>query len=131
MPDSAMANELHKVLDSVSAVEPSELIHCSLCQHPVSAAQFRIRINGDYQHRFSNPSQQVFDVVCLQMAPGVAIRGDATSEHTWFQGFTWQFGHCEQCGEHLGWYYQGSSTAPSTTTPSFFALISARLKEAR
>lgn len=131
MPDSAIATELHKVLDTVADIEPGELIHCSLCQHPVSAAQFRIRINGDYQHRFSNPSQQVFDVVCFQMAPGVAIRGEATRQHTWFQGFSWQFGHCEQCGEHLGWYYQGSPTEPSTATPSFFALISSKLRDAR
>lgn len=127
MADSATATHLHRLLDAVSDVDPRELIHCNLCQHPISAAQFRVRINGEFQHRFTNPSQQIFDVSCFQQAPGIAIGGEPTTFYSWFHGFSWQFGHCEYCGEHLGWYYESPDPAGAGARQSFYALISAKL----
>lgn len=117
-----LISELLPDLDELSDFEKAELLHCRHCQRAITAENFRIQINGAHQHRFSNPSQQVYDVCCFQWAPGSSIYGEATRQHSWFADYRWQFAHCEECAAHLGWYYEHDRH-------SFFALIPRSLQD--
>ena len=43
--------------------------------------------------------------------------GLATEEYCWFEGYTWQYASCSDCGEHLGWFYQSGENS------QFYGLI--------
>lgn len=47
--------------------------------------------------------------------------GISTVEHSWFPGYAWQFSHCQNCGEHLGWYFDNAGD------DSFFGLINNKI----
>jgi hypothetical protein len=48
--------------------------------------------------------------------------GMPTLEHTWFPGHAWSYCVCNNCGQHLGWYYDGQSV--------FVGLIKGRILRA-
>jgi len=53
--------------------------------------------------------------------PGSILSGEATQEHSWVAGYSWQFSHCQGGGEHLGWYFQNQ------LNESFFGLVADKI----
>lgn len=104
------------LLDIPDDLDQRELLHCRSCRQAITAERFRIQVDGAHQHRFLNPSAQVYDVCCFQWAPGAVISGRPTTEFSWFADYLWQYALCEQCKTHLGWFYDDGSDA-------FFGLI--------
>lgn len=112
---------VHDALFQVQGSEPSELISCLNCHQAITATSYRIRIHDQHHHRFVNPGGVIYDVCCFHSAPGTIISGEPTSQYCWFQGYRWQYAHCEHCTEQLGWYYENDHRE------SFFALIPSSL----
>ncbi|POP53791.1 cereblon family protein [Zhongshania marina] len=112
---------VHDVLFQLEDSEPSELISCLNCRQAITATNFRTRINDQHHHRFVNPGGIIFDVCCFHSAPGTIINGEATAQYCWFQGYRWQYAHCEHCADQLGWYYENDRNE------AFFALIPSAL----
>ncbi len=106
----------HWVAD-LNEAEPEDYLYCSECRNPISYENARVRLNGSHLHRFVNPAAVVYEVCCFASAPGADICGEASPQHSWFSGFSWQYAHCSDCGAHLGWYYE------NTSAECFFALI--------
>ena len=96
-------------------------ILCKICQYPITTADHKISVQSYHQHIFVNPRGLVFEIGCFAVAQGCTIQGQATSEHTWFENFSWQYALCDNCYQHLGWFYQ----APNSFT--FYGLIVNRL----
>jgi hypothetical protein len=113
---------VHDVLLQVHEADQHQLIYCQDCQRPVTAENYRVQVQGEHQHHFVNPDGVVFELSCFQAAPGLIIAGKATDHYCWFQGFKWQYAHCEYCTTQLGWYYENA------LSESFFALISGYLR---
>jgi len=113
---------VHDVLFQLEDSEPSELISCLNCRQAITANNYRTRINDQHHHRFVNPDGVIYDVCCFHSAPGTIINGGATAQYCWFQGYRWQYAHCEHCAEQLGWYYENDRL------DSFFALIPSSLR---
>lgn len=76
---------------------------CADCGHTITRESERIDANGAHEHGFINPSGLSFHIACYRQAPGCALVGEATEEHSWFPGHAWRIGLCGQCGTHLGW----------------------------
>ena len=120
MSTETVASLLAELLDT-PRLEPSALLYCRCCGQAITANPYRIRIDGEHQHRFINPAAAIFDVCCFQRAPGASVCGEASAEYSWFRGFDWQYARCEECDTHLGWYYHSQSLEGRTL--AFFGLI--------
>ncbi len=83
------------------------LLLCASCQAPITWVAARTEVNGDHLHSFFNPHGIIFHIGCFSEAPGCAPASLASSEFTWFPGFSWRVAHCGRCNEHLGWSFQG------------------------
>lgn len=102
--------------------EAEEKFYCARCGRLITEGRFRIAVDGAHEHSRFNPVGLRFVVVLFKEAPGIVITGRATSEFTWFSGYTWEISVCGGCRTHLGWRYRGADR-PKV----FFGLIRDRL----
>ena len=101
---------------------PIEAIYCRACGRVVTSRDRKIEVQGSHTHTFFNPAGIVFELGCYSLAPGCQRAGVATSNFTWFAGYSWRYALCRQCRGHLGWFF-------ATAGNSFFGLIPANLIE--
>ena len=95
---------------------------CAWCHHRVANDKDRFPYNGKDEFTFRNPGGIRFEIITFARTPGCREAGTPTSAHTWFPGYAWSFCLCDNCGQHLGWYY--------TSTIEFAGLIITRIVRA-
>ena len=108
-----------------TASDSEEAILCRQCHQVVTKPSERIRIQGAHQHTFANPHGIVFQIGCFRSVQGCGYVGPATSEWSWFKGYSWRILVCRMCLTHLGWLYISSSHE------SFGGLILDRIIESK
>ena len=84
---------------------PRHGIRCSQCETLITDADQKFDKNGSHRHTRTNPAQQTFNIGCFREAPGCIYVGAATSDHTWFLGYSWRIAICNSCKRHLGWIF--------------------------
>lgn len=84
-------------------------LFCAACRLPVTDQGQRIAMLGAHAHSCINPHGLTFHIGCFREAPGCAVAGEATTEHTWFPGYAWRIAACARCGTHLGWKFEGGN----------------------
>ena len=109
-------------IESILGMASSKRLICRVCRSPVTADENRIEIEGSHVHHRTNPAGVDFEFGCFDVASGTVSIGEATAEHTWFEGHTWRYSTCMFCGEHLGWLFEGEGSR-------FYGLILERLEE--
>ena len=82
-----------------------EYILCRQCNHPVTRPVDRIEKDGTHRHTFANPHGIVYEIGCFRSAIGCGYTGPATTEFTWFKGYSWRIAICRACLTHLGWIF--------------------------
>jgi hypothetical protein len=90
---------------------------CAYCGTIITSEHERVERDGAFSHTFTNPAGIVFGIGCFGQAPGCALAGEYTRDHTWFRGYGWCYALCAGCASHLGWHYEGTGRDP------FFGLI--------
>lgn len=103
-------------------LKENNLILCRNCGNTITSIENMITVNDRHKHTFINPAGYTYQIGCFSAADGCIVYGDPTPEHSWFNGFSWNYAICSQCINHIGWYYQGRNE-------SFFGLILDRLVE--
>ncbi len=104
--------ELLSIEPEPDIIEESKREHeilCKFCSNNITSPKESIEINGKYNHTFSNPAGNIFQIGCFLSAKGCINFGEPTSEFTWFSGFTWCYAICSTCFSHLGWFYESSN----------------------
>ena len=96
---------------------------CAWCHNRVASEKDRFPYNGKDEFTFSNPEGIRFAIITFARTLGCRNTGTPALEHTWFPGYAWSYCLCDQCGQHLGWYYSGKT--------EFAGLIIARIARAR
>lgn len=91
-------------------------IICRNCGNTITTSDSIVSVNGNHRHTFINPAGMTFQIVCFSSADGCIVYGDPTLEHTWFEGFIWNYCICSRCHIHLGWFYRNDDD-------TFFGLI--------
>jgi len=109
------------ITERPSETEAERLYFCAYCGRIITSERERVERDGGFTHTFTNPGGLVFAIGCFGDAPGCAVTGDYTREHTWFHGYQWCCAFCTGCASHLGWHYQGRRHEP------FYGLILERL----
>lgn len=97
-------------------------ILCKVCGHPITSTHYKIEVNAQHQHLFSNPVGLFYEIGCFSKANGCINKGSPTLEYTWFTGYAWRFAFCSNCFMHLGWFYQSEHN-------HFYGLIRENLEE--
>ena len=95
---------------------------CAWCQNRVASEKDRFAHNGKGECTFRNPEGIRFEIITFSRTLGCKESGVPTLEHTWFPGYAWSYCQCDDCGQHLGWYYAGQQ--------EFAGLIIARIVRA-
>lgn len=99
-------------------------LHCIHCGSAVTSSDRILEIAGRFRHVFVNPAGMRCELLTLLSCPGASLVGEATLDHTWFEGYRWRLALCQNCGMHLGWHYE----ALSNTIPlDFWGLLLAHL----
>jgi hypothetical protein len=101
-------------------IEQEKAIVCRNCRHPITSTETLRSIDGSRTHTFFNPAGIIFELICFSHAPGCAVYGAASTDFSWFSGFTWRVALCGNCHIHLGWFFESGDA-------SFFGLIIKKL----
>jgi hypothetical protein len=80
---------------------------CAWCHNRVASEKDRFPYNGKDEFTFRNPEGIRFEIITFSRTLGCKEAGVPTLEHTWFSGHAWSYCQCDDCGQHLGWYYAG------------------------
>ena len=80
---------------------------CAWCLNRIAVDQDRFKYEGKDHFAFSNPDGITFRIITFSKTLGCSEAGVPTLEHTWFPGHAWSFCQCDQCNQHLGWFYAG------------------------
>jgi hypothetical protein len=118
---SGMDVPITDVSDKTGLSGKANKLVCHICVSRITDAAERTSIEGRNTHCRTNPAGFTYTFDCYINAPGCAVFGSPSREHTWFVNHTWQLAVCSQCGEHLGWLFKGESR--------FFGLIRGRVVE--
>jgi len=121
--DKAKGSPEEKPLKTESDSE--EAILCRQCHQVLTKPSERISIQGTHRHTFANPHGIVFQIGCFRSVQGCGYVGPATSEWSWFKGYSWRILVCRMCLTHLGWLYT------SAGNESFGGLILDRIIESK
>ena len=113
------SKKIEPVLQRETRAQREPSLHCKLCGHLITTENERTEANGQHLHTCRNPAGFEFTFGCFHQAPGCNAIGKASSEHSWFAGYSWQIAVCAGCGEHLGWLFCGEH--------EFFGLIVGKL----
>ncbi len=97
---------------------------CAQCLHRITDHTAYLELAGGHVHMFTNPGGFSYEIALFEYADCVT-HGPATTEYTWFAGYTWQLALCANCHEHLGWLYRRIGS------PAFFGLIRNRLVDSQ
>jgi hypothetical protein len=100
MLDSFVEDETQ---DNVSDQE--EYIFCRQCRNRITSPAERIEVQGSHRHTFANPHGIVFEIGCFRTVEGCGHAGPASTDFSWFSGFSWRIAVCIQCLTHLGWLF--------------------------
>ena len=80
---------------------------CAWCMNRIAVDCDRFKYEGKDHFAFSNPEGLSFRIITFSRTIGCTEEGVPSLEHTWFPGHVWSFCQCDQCGQHLGWFYAG------------------------
>lgn len=108
-----------------ATADSEEAILCRQCHQVLTTGSERISVHGAHRHTFANPHGIVFEIACFRSVRNCGCVGPATSEWSWFSGFSWRILICWTCLTHLGWLYA------STGNESFSGLILDRIIESK
>jgi len=94
---------------------------CRQCGYQITAPQWQIAVGESHEHVQCNPFGITFVFGCFSEAAGCGVIGAPQDAHSWFPGFFWRIAHCQQCGEHMGWFFAGNRDP-------FFGIILQRIR---
>ncbi|HWQ90997.1 MAG TPA: cereblon family protein [Clostridia bacterium] len=121
MTQKSLETELRKRAKPLLA-EPEGDWLCLWCHNRVANERDRFRYQGKDEFAFTNPDGVHFQIITFSCILGCVRTGTPTLQHTWFPDHSWSYCQCDQCGQHLGWFYSGENT--------FIALIKSRIVRA-
>lgn len=94
----------------VEAMSKEEgIIVCAFCNHHITEPSKQITVNNSFHHVFANPHGLIFEIGCFSDAKGCVASSISSCEFSWFFGFSWKIGDCNECSTHLGWIFSSES----------------------
>ena len=93
-----------------------EGICCAKCHAFITQAKNAIAVEGQHQHRVTNPMGTTFNIGTYSKAE-CKVESETVSEYSWFAGYAWRIIACPECSQHIGWSYEKGRS------PDFYGLI--------
>jgi hypothetical protein len=94
-------------------VEEERRFLCRVCENTITdSSQLFCMRAATVQQVFPNPYGQMRVIMTAKHAQSVAVIGEATSDFTWFAGYSWRVVYCAECRSHLGWLFEANNGRP-------------------
>lgn len=106
-PEKSGTKKFPEPKDKPSVVAEKAIL-CRQCRHTITFPAEETAVNNAHLHTFANPEGIVFEIGCFRNAPGCSYVGPASTEFTWFAGYSWRIAICANCLIHLGWKFLAS-----------------------
>lgn len=103
----------------------AKAFQCSACGGLITHSDRLLPLAGTSRHLFVNPAGVECDFQTFAACEGAVVFGEPTEEHSWFSGYAWRMAFCRQCGQHLGWFYEGVTS--SRRPRGFWGLLVSRV----
>jgi hypothetical protein len=106
-PPIASQASAGEALVSPELADPGGDWLCAWCHNRIASESDRFQFEGKHEFTFENPERVRFEILTFAETRGCLQSGIPTLDHTWFPGHAWSFCQCDECGQHLGWFYTG------------------------
>ena len=106
---------------------PERVFRCARCEAEISKPKhlFGMR-SASHTQVFPNPYGHMRVILTLKEARGLIYISEATSEFTWFAGYSWRVACCAGCQSHLGWLFEA---VEDHSPRRFYGLLKEALSE--
>ncbi|KAL5558637.1 hypothetical protein UlMin_034848 [Ulmus minor] len=96
----------YRLRREIELLERVDLIQCRNCKTTIARRSDMLVMSSDGPlSAYVNPHGVVHDIMTFYRANGLALRGLAVREYSWFPGYAWTITNCATCETHMGWLF--------------------------
>lgn len=119
----------YRLRREVELLKSIDIIQCKNCKTVIAKRSDMLVMSSDGPlGAYVNPSGYVHEIMTLYRANGIALRGRAETEYSWFPGYAWTISICATCETQLGWLF--TATNRNLKPRSFWGIRSSQLADA-
>lgn len=96
----------YRLQREIQLLESIDRIRCKNCSTVIARRSDMLVMSTDGPiSAYVNPHGFVHEILTLYKTKGLALRGHAETEHSWFPGYAWTMSYCSVCDSHMGWLF--------------------------
>lgn len=119
----------YRLRREIELLKSIDLIQCKNCKTVIAKRSDMLVMSSDGPlGAYVNPHGYVHEIMTLYRANGLALRGRAETEYSWFPGYAWTISICATCETQLGWLF--TATNRNLKPRSFWGIRSSQLADA-
>ncbi|XP_022131733.1 protein cereblon isoform X4 [Momordica charantia] len=119
----------YRLRREVELLKSIDIIQCKNCKTVIAKRSDMLVMSSDGPlGAYVNPHGYVHEITTFNRANGIALRGRAATEYSWFPGYAWTISICATCETQLGWLF--TATNRNLKPRSFWGIRSSQLADA-
>lgn len=96
----------YRLQREIQLLESVDRIRCKNCSTVIARRSDMLVMSTDGPiSAYVNSYGFVHETLTLYKTKGLALRGRAVTEHSWFPGYAWTIANCSVCDSHMGWLF--------------------------
>ncbi|KAG6598767.1 Protein cereblon, partial [Cucurbita argyrosperma subsp. sororia] len=118
----------YRLRREIELLKSIDIIQCKSCKTVIAQRSDMLVMSSDGPlSAYVNPHGYVHEIMTLYRANGLALRGRAETEYSWFPGYAWTISICATCETQLGWLF--TATNRNLKPRSFWGIRSSQLAD--
>ncbi|KGN62799.1 protein cereblon isoform X2 [Cucumis sativus] len=119
----------YRLRREIELLKSIDIIQCKNCKTVIAKhSDMLVMPNEGPFGAYVNPHGYVHEIMTLYRANGLALRGRAQTEYSWFPGYAWTISICATCETQLGWLF--TATNRNLKPKSFWGIRCSQLADA-
>ncbi|KAH9301317.1 hypothetical protein KI387_012900 [Taxus chinensis] len=96
----------YRLQKEIQILECIDRVRCKICSTVISRRRNMLVMSTDGPiGAYVNAHGFVHEILTLYNTRGLALKGHAETELSWFPGYAWTIAHCSVCDSHMGWLF--------------------------
>ncbi|GLJ30781.1 hypothetical protein SUGI_0610650 [Cryptomeria japonica] len=97
---------VYRLQREIQLLECIDRVRCKICMTVIARRRNMLVMSTDGPvGAYVNAYGFVHEILTLYNTKGLALSGQAETEHSWFPGYAWTVAHCSVCDSHMGWLF--------------------------
>ncbi|XP_038885491.1 protein cereblon isoform X1 [Benincasa hispida] len=118
----------YRLRREIELLKSIDIIQCKNCKTVIAKRSDMLVMSTEGPlGAYVNPHGYVHEIMTLYRANGLALRGRAETEYSWFPGYAWTISICATCETQLGWLF--TATNRNLKPRSFWGIRSSQLAD--